>query len=123
MRGDVQTREVAQNTTGGRDVERLSGNPDGPQQNPTEQQTARERKPATPDTTVVVPEVHPEPRQPQSDEQQAASSEAINELHRSIDSHTDKSPEPPKDRRGGKKQSSRAPANQAGSKWSYTETT
>merc|ERR1712105_99475 len=72
VRGDVQNREVAQNTTGGLDVE-MAGNPNGLQQNLTEQQTAWEREPETPDTTVVVPEVHPEPQQPESDKQQAAS--------------------------------------------------
>ena len=85
VRGDVQNREVSQNTTGGLDVEMFSGNPDGPQQNPTEQQTAWERETETLDTTVVVPVVHPEPQQPQSDKQQAVCGEAVNELYRSMD--------------------------------------
>ena len=111
VRGDVQNREVAQNATGGLDVE-MAGNPNGPQQNPTEQQTAWEREPETPDTTVVVPEVHPEPQQPESDKQQAASGEAVTEVHRSMDSRTDKSPEPPKGGRGDKKQS-KAPGHRS----------
>ena len=111
VRGDVQNREVAQNATGGLDVE-MAGNPTGLQQNPTEQQTAWEREPETPDTTVVVPEVHPEPQQPESDKQQAASGEAVTEVHRSMDSRTDKSPEPPKGGRGDKKQS-KAPGHRS----------
>ena len=112
MRGDVQNREVAQNTNGGLDVE-MSGNPDGPQQNPTEQQTARERELETPDETIVVPEAHPEPQQPQSDKQQAVSGEAVNELYRSMDTHTSKSSEPPKDGRGGQKQKNKAPGHRS----------
>ena len=111
VRGDVQNREVAQNATGGLDVE-MAGNPNGLQQNLTEQQTAWEREPETPDTTVVVPEVHPEPQQPESDKQRAASGEAVTEVHRSMDSRTDKSPEPPKGGRGDKKQS-KAPGHRS----------
>ena len=112
VRGDVQNREVAQNTNGGLDVE-MSGNPDGPQQKPTEQQTARERELETPDETIVVPEAHPEPQQPQSDKQQAVSGEAVNELYRSMDTHTSKSSEPPKDGRGGQKQKNKAPGHRS----------
>merc|ERR1712055_193526 len=112
VRGDVQNREVAQNTTGGLDVE-MARNPNGLQQNLTEQQTAWEREPETPDTTVVVPEVLPEPQQPESDKQQAASGESVNELNRSMDSRTDKSPEPPKGGRGDKKQKNKAPGHRS----------
>ena len=85
VRGDVQNREVAQNTTGGLDVE-MSGNPDGPQQTLTEQQTAREREPETPNAMVVVPEVRPESQQLQRDKQQAANGEVVIEVHRTMDS-------------------------------------
>ena len=91
----------------------MAGNPTGLQQNPTEQQTAWGREPETPDTTVVVPEVHPEPQQPESDKQQAASGEAVTEVHRSMDSRTDKSPEPLKAGRGDKKQQNKAPGHRS----------
>ena len=109
VRGDVQNREVTQNATGGLDVE-MAGNPNGLQQNLTEQQTAWEREPETPDTTVVVPEVHPEPQQPQNDKQQAANDEVVvTEVRRTIDSQTGKSPEPPKSKKSVQKQKNKAP--------------
>ena len=77
---------------------------------------------------VVVPEVHPEPQQPQNEKQQAANDAVVvTEVRRTIDSQTGKSPEPPKSKKSGqkqKKQSSRAPINEAGSKsGSYSEET
>ena len=111
VRGDVQNREVAQNAAGGLHVE-MAGSSNRLQQSPTEQRTAWEGEPETPDTTVVVPGVHPEPQQPESDKQQAACGEAVTEVHRSMDSRTDKSPEPPKGGRGDKKQS-KAPGHRS----------
>ena len=63
---------------------------------------------------VVVPEVHPEPQQPQNDKQQAANDEVVvTEVRRTMDSQTGKSPEPPKSKKSGQKQKNKAPEHRS----------
>ena len=117
VRNDARNREVAQNETGVQDVE-MSGNPDGPLQNPTgqdtEQQTAREKEPEIPNTTIVVPKVHPEPQQTKNDKQQAASNEiVVTEVHRTMDSQTGKNSKPPKNKKNSEKHKNIAPRHRS----------
>ena len=109
VRNDARNREVAQNETGVQDVEMLSGNPDGPHQNPTgqdtEQQTAREKEPETPNIITAVPEVRPEPQHTQNDKHKAASDEiVVSEVHRTVDSQTGKNSIPRKNKKNSEKQ-------------------
>ena len=113
VRKDAQNREVAQNETGGQDVEMSSGSPDGPQQIPTEQ-TAREEEPETPNSIIAVPKVRPEPQQTPKDNQQAASDETVvaevQHVH-GMDSQIGKNPEPPKTKTDGQKPKNEAPGH------------